>query len=82
MFLPHPALSRWERENGRPYVDKVRAFGWLSDGLEGTLSQRERAGVRERASQIPRASKSCLRVRISEASLSRLIHQTYNGYGM
>ena len=41
-----PALSLEERENHLPRCDKSRRAGLSGDGRRGTLSPRERAGVR------------------------------------
>jgi hypothetical protein len=47
--LPHPGhLPLGEGELVSAF-DKADVFGSCSDGMKGSLSQRERAGVRERA---------------------------------
>jgi hypothetical protein len=52
-----PALSRWEREPSIPSRPKPKDTGSVRGGNRFSLSQRERAGVRERARQIPHASE-------------------------
>ena len=48
-----PALSRRERENRRPRLDKTKRPFFQPRGKCGSLSQRERVGVRESATSFP-----------------------------
>ncbi|MBI4659169.1 MAG: apolipoprotein N-acyltransferase [Verrucomicrobia bacterium] len=48
-FSLTPALSRWEREDDRLCVEESEASRLLSEKEKVSLSQRERAGVREKS---------------------------------
>jgi len=61
-----PALSLGERENHLPRCGKATRAGIPSDGRRGTLSRRERAGVRGNRAHAVSTARGCLRLRGQE----------------
>ena len=55
-----PALSLGEREKHPPHSDKSQRSGVPSDGQRGTLSPRERAGVRGNWAHVVSTASGCL----------------------
>ena len=72
-FSLTPALSRWERENARAALGGEAAFGLAKSGRTGSLSQRERVGVRENGSNLPTRRKKLRCARTADAGATPLV---------
>jgi hypothetical protein len=55
--LPHPGPLPLGEGESTPAIDKTDVLSVCSDWLKASLSQRERAGVREKARYFPHASQ-------------------------